>query len=463
MESKFFPSTPSVGQAKRGFSDEIQDSPTAKRAKRVKHHKKRRSKSEKGDKDSDGYVEQQDWVSFDNNSAIGSPIVKQETPVKPPTPFPLKEAHKTHVLKSAEKAGKEPKNKIRKDEGKDKSDTTNGAKHPTALDSPKTEANTRKSRGGADFKGEPKKPINNGSKVPAVAGPSKPRSEKKSAAPEPRELTPLSDLAPPVDYTFKSFPNPTPVPFPALKKAEELKDPEEEGQPKDAKKSKEAIDTKSPKTKLTSETTNDATTPMDIDTSPIPAALQIAPAGTKTLKAINKHLKALSTTLAASHPDQVTTELQSLRTDIAHLHARLDRDALRAAVRHEILFNALIKVSGDICALNELVQNQSHQGEDDHGQAQGDVTDGETTTTTTIATGTGTPHRGNAAGKEKDRESRRERKEKRGKSLLQARKTLEQCLRIYSEDMERAGSREEVGKYGGLVVQYAGDLFKTLG
>jgi hypothetical protein len=47
--------------------------------------------------------------------------------------------------------------------------------------------------------------------------------------------------------------------------------------------------------------------------------------------------------------------------------------------------------------------------------------------------------------------------------MLQSRKTLEQCLAIYTEDMDRAGTREEVVKYGGLAVQYAGDLFKTLG
>jgi hypothetical protein len=57
----------------------------------------------------------------------------------------------------------------------------------------------------------------------------------------------------------------------------------------------------------------------------------------------------------------------------------------------------------------------------------------------------------------------KEARDKMSKSMQQSRKTLEQCLRIYTEDMNRAGSSEEVAKYGGLVVQYAGDLFKTLG
>lgn len=468
MESKFFPFSPSAGHTKRVFSDEIQDSPTAKRAKRAKNHKKRRSKGEKGEKDSDGYVEQQDWISSaDTSMPTRSPNIKQETPIKPPTPFPLKEIHKARVLKPAEKAAKEQlESATRKDEPNEKADTKNGAKHPAALESPKTEANTRKTRGGADLKGEVKKPIHNGNKIPAVAGPSKPRSVNRTVASEPRELTDLSDLTPRVDYTFKSFPNPTLIPFPPLRKTKELTEPDNEEKPNGATKSKETKNTESFKTKSTNGITNEAGTPMELDTSPIPDALQTVPAGTKTLKAINKHLKAISATLAVSHPDQITADLQSLRTDIAQLHARLDCDAVRAAVRHEILFNALIKVSGDICALNGLAQ-----GED--GQGPCDVTDGETTTTTSTNTiaatnGTtpaaGTPRKGNTGGgKSKLREIRKDRKEKRGKSMLQARKTLEQCLRIYSEDMERAGSREEVSRYGELMVQYAGDLFKTLG
>lgn len=48
-------------------------------------------------------------------------------------------------------------------------------------------------------------------------------------------------------------------------------------------------------------------------------------------------------------------------------------------------------------------------------------------------------------------------------SMRQSRKTLEQCLRTFTEDMNRAGSAEEVEKYGGFCVKYARDLFKTLG
>jgi hypothetical protein len=57
----------------------------------------------------------------------------------------------------------------------------------------------------------------------------------------------------------------------------------------------------------------------------------------------------------------------------------------------------------------------------------------------------------------------KESKDKQKVSLRKSRKTLKQCLRSYTGDMDRAGSMDDVKKYGGLCVQYAEDLFKTLG
>jgi hypothetical protein len=486
MESKFFDSSPRAGSAKRGFSDDPQDSPTAKRAKRSRHSKKHRSK---GEKDSDGYVEQQDWVSFDNGPAPFSPIARKQTSHKPLTPFPLKEAHRAHVQKSAEKA-KELKNENKKDNAGAKKDVKEGVKQPAAQSSPKTEANARKTRAEPGSKNEardtidndhskvsavpapckadpgpkkhPKHAINHASStVPAVAGPSKPRIHKLALAP--KELTPLSDIHPPVDYSFKAFPNPPIIQFPPFKKSKEPTEPKvPEPKPTDPV----PID----------ETQKESTAAMDLDldTSPIPAAALAAPAGTKTLKAINKHLKALESA-ATAYPTHLNDAITSLRTDIAHLHARLDRDELRASIRHEILFNALVKVSGDVCALNARVDEQQHQQQQQNHMMQQeqdhDGPDGENTAATTNGTAV-TSHVGVTNGKDKDKESAIMDREKerehalkynKTKSMQQARKTLEQCLRIYTEDMNRAGSAEEVGRYGGLCVQYAGDLFKTLG
>jgi hypothetical protein len=491
MESKFFDSSPKVGSAKRGLTDDPQESPTAKRAKRSKHSKKRRSK---GEKDSDGYVEQQDWVSFDNGSAPFSPIARQQTPNKPLTPFPLKEAHRAHVQKSAEKAKAEVKNGNKEDEVGDMKDAKESVKEPAAQGSPKTEANTRKTRAEPGSKKEAKDPIDNGHskvsavpgpckadpnpkkhpkhpvngnpKVPAVAGPSKPRIRKP--APPPKELTPLSDIQPPVDYTFKAFPNPPIIQFPPFKKSKELTES------KDLKvKTADTV----PAVPAPADNTPKATTTameLDLDISPIPDAAMAAPAGTKTLKAINKHLKALQSAVT-TYPAHLNDAIASLRTDIAHLHSRLDRDELRASIRHEILFNALVKVSSDIGALNARVDEQQQhiqeQQESSHLTLNNsDGIDGDTTMTNGTGTGAGGKDKDKESAtaikdKEKERERERENtiKYNKTKSMQQARKNLEQCLRIYAEDMNRAGSAEEVGRYGGLCVQYAGDLFKTLG
>ena len=85
-------------------------------------------------------------------------------------------------------------------------------------------------------------------------------------------------------------------------------------------------------------------------------------------------------------------------------------------------------------------------------------------------TGNTTTDNNNAANKEQtprkkthQKEARKEARDRQVLRMQQARKTMEQCLRIYSEDMEKATTSEEVERYAGLVVKYAGDLFKTLG
>ncbi|KAK4100436.1 hypothetical protein N658DRAFT_427739 [Parathielavia hyrcaniae] len=309
MESKFFTSSAKVGSTKRGFSDEVQESPTEKRAKRAKRSKKRRSKGEK------------DWVSFDQNSTPFSPVARKQTPTKPPTPFPLKKAHSAYVQRSADKT-KETLG------SENERDAKESLKQGTAQQSLKTETNTRKKvRGEPGVNNAAHDPIEDASSriptttdgspkehvpkkhrkrpnrqerpyVPAVAGPSKPKVANK-LAPADRELTPLSDITTPVDYTFKAFPNP-----PAIQNIDG-KDKDKDKEPQSALRGKET-------------------------------------------------------------KDRDRDRLDSLRSN-------------------------------------------------------------------------------------------------RVKSMRQARKTLEQCLRTYTEDLNRAGSVEEVARHGGLCVQYAGDLFKTLG
>lgn len=457
MESKFFGSSPIVGSTKRGLTNdrEEEQSPAAKRAKRVKHAKKRRAKNER---DSEDYVEQQDWVYFDTSPATGSPIVQKQSPAKPPTPFPLKlAAHQFQAQKSAGKAhGGAELDVVQKEETKIKHTLSDGGKHSPTHDATKTAANTRKIRAERDFKSKTKHAVNNGSaKISAVAGPSKPAIQHQRAAEEfPMDLSSPAGITPPIDYTFKAFPNPRISP------------------PLTSKKSNpDAPQVTIHNTDSTSEPA-EAVQPLASPTLPAGAA----PAGTKTLKAINKHLKALEAKLTAAgcanHNDSTeqnkndSMEIRSLRNDLTRLQSRLERDELRAAVRHEVLFNSLVKVSSDVAALGRLVQahEQQPQQENNDEKVQGagnshSITEAAAADAEHLG-GCATPrakktkdnamHNGGGSGKRKA-------------GMEQSRKTLEQCLRIYTEDLNRASSAEDVSKYGGLCVQYARDLFKTLG
>ncbi|KAK4124356.1 hypothetical protein N657DRAFT_689920 [Parathielavia appendiculata] len=468
MESKFSDSSSKIGSTKRGFSDEAQESPTENQAKRAKHNKKRRSKSER---DPDGYVEQQDLISFDQTSALFSPIahMQKQTPIKPPAPFPFKEAHRAYVQKSAE---------ITKEAlgGESKKNVKESLKQPTAQDNPKTEANTRKK-----VRAEPsvnktandrvedanskitgvtappkeehiskkrrKRPNRHERpQVPAVAGPSKPKATDKPA-PAPKELTPLSDITAPVDYSFKAYPDPPPVQFLPFTKSR-------------ASREAQNGNTKAPNATPVDDIPKNTITAIEPNILPIPEAALATPAGTKTLKIINKHLKALEETING-HPSQLNNTCDALRADIAKLHERLSRDELRASIRHAIIFNALIKVSCDLCALNGRADKHQQQ-HDEHDNDHPTVPDGgETHKSATTAPGKDKDKDREAAIKDKDRLDSL--KSKKARSIQQARKTLEQCLRIYTEDMNRAASTDEVARYGVLCVQYAGDLFKTLG
>ncbi|KAL2133104.1 hypothetical protein VTI74DRAFT_2935 [Chaetomium olivicolor] len=456
MESKFFSSSPAAGPTKRGLDQALRDSPTAKRAKRAKDGKKRRSKGKK-DKESDGYVEQHDWVTFDVSPAASSPIPRKPTFVHPPTPFPLKLA--LQAMKSVKKE-KEAKSETEADAA-DANNLANECK--TALTNPKTQANTRKARAEPDTKKGPKDANKNYNfnEAPAIAGPSKPFTNNQAAAELPRDLTPLSDFTPPIDFTFKAFPNPPVVPPTSSSSTGKTG----ENTPINAINPLDTMNTAITNNngKITTITTSDNN--LGLETNPTPLK---TPAGTKTLKAIKKRLKAFESTLT-SYPSEFSNQLQSLHSNIVQLHERLERNELRAAVRHEMLFNSLVKVAGDVgrlshevASLQSQIQHCHHihddrkQGQEAHDQCGSDTmgADGEIAAAATATA--------SMVKDTKETKETREKQQRLSASMLQSRKTLEQCLRIYTEDMNRAGTREEVGKFGGLCVQYAGDLFKTL-
>ncbi|KAK4229277.1 hypothetical protein QBC38DRAFT_120290 [Podospora fimiseda] len=152
------------------------------------------------------------------------------------------------------------------------------------------------------------------------------------------------------------------------------------------------------------------------------------PAGTKTLKAINKRLKSLdaklSTTTGApvkkahdSSASDETKAIQHLQEDVMLLLQRMFRDEIRAQVRHQIMFNSIKSLAVAI-----------------HG----------------------------LAGQEKDQESGSGVATSGMRMTTSQTQTLEFCLDKYMDDLSRASTTEEVSKIGKLCVKYAGDLFKTL-
>ncbi|AEO60095.1 hypothetical protein MYCTH_2308947 [Thermothelomyces thermophilus ATCC 42464] len=451
MKPNFLPSSPNrglLGSNKRGFFNDLQESPTARRAKRVRKNRKRRSK-----RSEDKRLELEKWSSVDSPWAH-SPIIQNQTSDMPALPLSLKEEDEiTHALMSGEEDINEDQKERSKNIG------ANEIKNPGNWAEHRPDEGLRY-------------PIDDGIyKIPAAPGPSNPKIIHQHAY-EPRELTPLGGLVPNRDYTFRAYPNPVPTHLPPF-----VQTSEEPRRKKCAESTTAVMSRKSDRaTAPFPDTPQPSKEEPTIASSPIqPTAtahkttatateterdVLTVPTSTKTLKAINKRLKALETGLAASSAsrraakkDQILPrkEIEALRTDIARLHDRLDRDELRAAFRHSMLFNSLTKLAGDVGALSGevallLAGDRREQAERDH-PAEGATEGGQ-------GAGAGTPRAAVVA---------RDSRYRLTKSMQQSRKTLEQCLRRYTEDMNRAESKDDVVKYGGLVVQYAGDLFKTFG
>ncbi|KXX79142.1 hypothetical protein MMYC01_204184 [Madurella mycetomatis] len=402
LRKQLFSSSWSEEPTKRASAEPLEDTPAAKRAKRSKSGKKRRSKEGQG---SGADLVQDDWVCFNRSPATGSPVQKI-TPVYPPTPFPLKQTSKVKVLKSDENYEKTD-SEIRMESVESRIDVSGSLEEREIHESPKTEASTSKTRTEREVKRD-------SLKASTTVEPPKLEAEKKKPSVEPptsNRITPKADASPKTDGLYKAD------------KAQAHGD-------------------------------EDLNSIMEITSSP---------RGHKTLRAINKNLKALNAKLGGgggqSDPELIK-ELQSLRTDMSSLHHRLHRDALRASFRHEIIFNALKKVSTDINKLSLQLQCENT----DHGQNEG----AEEAVAATPRSVKGKAHKGStkdAASKDgsRDTASASSTVAKHSAALEQSRKTLEHCLDGFHEDMKKADSAEEVNRFGRLCVQYAADLFKTLG
>ncbi|KAK4675456.1 hypothetical protein QC764_504380 [Podospora pseudoanserina] len=119
----------------------------------------------------------------------------------------------------------------------------------------------------------------------------------------------------------------------------------------------------------------------------------------------------------------VQKDLRGAYDGMVRLSGRLDRDEMRAAVRHEILFNGMKSIVAELGAVRrEQEAVMRHLGLEAESP---------------LAVG-------------------RKDKNKEGK------KALESCLRTYLEGMGRATKREEVVEKGLLAVEYAGRVFGGL-
>ncbi|KAL2260484.1 hypothetical protein VTK26DRAFT_5488 [Humicola hyalothermophila] len=422
LEGQSFNSSPAVGPNKRTYSDALDESPSANRAKRVKHRNGRKRRS-KHSGNPDGSAIQGDWLSSDPNhcSPRGG-----STSVKCPIQFPPKAIYEAHMPKSAGKL-----NASKKDLLGGNNDSNASARDSIKHDTPKTAANIAKARAERDSDEDMRqKTKKNGVKSSPFAQPEEDPLPKAIVEFISSTRTPVKAGIGPPGFSHKR-----------------------------AKEAISGASVNSTSGNATSENNKGCFT----TTSPPPTpASAPAPAGTKTLKSISRRLKSLEAKLtsltttvpstantapsAPSSPVLAHAALHPLRAEIADLHQRLDVAELRATVRHEMLFNALTKISADVCrrAGHELqlyrhrLQQQQQEKEREQG---GEDHDSASAAAAAPAANTAVAEDPAAAA------------ERRSASMRQARKTLEQCLRSFTDDMNQARTAEDVAKYGGFCVR----------
>jgi hypothetical protein len=396
---------------KRSIAVELEgeSDPTAKRAKRSKHGKKKRSKDKQG---SDAQIVQDDWICFKTSPVTGDPMAPITSP-KSDLPNPFQVAGKAQAPKASKESVGEPSHKDEDQVMEVDQDETPSRK--ASHKSQKAEANTRKSRARKDLKRA------------LEEADAKVASDNNPLTTQMGEKKLESDPFVGNGFTFGTQTSRGNIP-PLLNDTSK-----EAGSHDDDLSDEERI------------------TPSS--------------AGLKTLKSINKHLKSLGGKLVAESDQSLAQEIQSIHNNTAQIHQRLESDALRAAIRHEILFNALKKVSTDINRLSHQFQLQSQ------GQGHMDETAVPLPAASDNTTVAATP-RSSKGARENDCNTNKGKKTGAGgipssngasQAMQQSRKTLERCLSGFTEDMNKAKTVQEVSKYGMLCVQYAGDLFKTLG
>ncbi|KAK3376863.1 hypothetical protein B0T24DRAFT_231335 [Lasiosphaeria ovina] len=174
------------------------------------------------------------------------------------------------------------------------------------------------------------------------------------------------------------------------------------------------------------------------------------------LKKTNKRLKKIEESLSVQ-PVNVAEELESIKKSLATMEANQQCEKARAIFRHEILFNSIKKVSQDV---NRIKQQQSmarqQAKEEEHDKIvinlDPDIPAVNSPKADKKGASAGTPKPVH-----KDWVS-----PKTGNRKKDSKRAMEQCLRLFMEQMNDAATADSVRSKGELCIQYAEDLLKTM-
>ncbi|KAK4142910.1 uncharacterized protein C8A04DRAFT_29487 [Dichotomopilus funicola] len=492
------PSSPKYKSARYNLSipQGLLDSPAAKRAKRSRRNRKNRARNA-----SKSSPTTNDQVSSGHSVSAEGTFARKETPIPPPT-MPQSQNFSFSMKDEKGKSSIGYENNTKQSNSAPGKDPKNG----TWVNSSQIVANTRKTRAEPQSNDRWGQLHNRFSyyEPPADPGPSKPWVAK-SPAPQPKELTPYSEFTPKRSMTFKDYPNPVANRLPPV--IQVSPEPRKRKRAASAKESTQTTTAAAPGNNsgasmtptinlITSDEMSSAPTSATIPvTSPIPTSTpsHAASSESKTLKAINKRLKsieaglaALTTTTAAAAAaahsgssvagssnaaqgdsqtrghgqglkgmdPRMIEQFNRVHEDIRLTGDHLVRNQMRATIRHNTIFDFLVKIAEDVTTLNgEVARLRKTGAEGQDGDGDGD-TKGKGVARASPS-GSQTPHRrGTPTSPAKKEETYLER-------LRKSRNTLRSLLGIYMTEMNAADNEEDVEKHATLVEAYAKDVFST--
>ncbi|KAK3321943.1 hypothetical protein B0H66DRAFT_552979 [Apodospora peruviana] len=163
------------------------------------------------------------------------------------------------------------------------------------------------------------------------------------------------------------------------------------------------------------------------------------------LQEINKSLKLLDEKANKANTVALmfSSNLADFKRDILAVEERSQRNEARAAIRHQILFAALKKISRDVNQIKAANAVVSYSKDSDADAAAAGTPGGET------------PH------PKRPKSPVLAKRKSMSLSDPTARSTMERLLAQYMEKMDQAATVDEVRETGKLCIKYAVDLIKT--